>query len=167
MNALVPLRVDTHINHVTDKSNLANPSWKHIVQQGGGDSGGSLSMLFYAVVTLLLVQALWRNGQCFQSWYADDSVYADPLADVHRWLDRLSSLGLFYGYFPEPCKSYTHSVHHFSIWQFSGLGISVVSGHPFLDIAVMISDTVMGHCAVSWSAKLQLTSVFRHHSIDS
>jgi len=88
-------------------------------------------MLFYAVATLPLVQILQGNGQYFQSWYTDDSICAGPLADVCRWLECLSSLGPFYRYFIEPCKSYTHNVHLpsdiFMDWEFL---LFLVIGEP-------------------------------------
>ena len=63
-------------------------------------------MIFYSVATLPLIRALKGDGRWFQSWYADDSVSAGSLDDIRCWLDRLLKLGPFYGYFPEPRKSY-------------------------------------------------------------
>ena len=96
--------------------------------------GDSLSMMFYSVATLPLVQAWKGDGRWFQSWYADDSVCAGSLDDIRCWLDRLLEFGPSYGYFPEPRKSYlvvalnfTHLVSD----AFAGLGISVVCSHSF------------------------------------
>ena len=97
--------------------------------------GARLSMMFYAIATLPLVQALRGDGSWFQSWYGDDSVCTGPLADIHCWLDRLLLLGPSYDYFTEPCKSYlVVAPHKVSLASdvFAGLGMSIVSGHPIL-----------------------------------
>ena len=92
-------------------------------------------MMFYSVATLLLVQALKGDSRWFQSWYADDSVFAGSLDDIGCWLDRLLELGPSYGYFPEPHKSYlvvAPNITHLASDTFAGQGISIVSGHSFL-----------------------------------
>ena len=62
-------------------------------------------------------------------------VCAGLLADVRCWLDHLLSLGPSYGYFPEPCKCYLVVAPRYvglASDVFAGLGITIISGHPFL-----------------------------------
>ena len=77
-----------------------------LLSREGVTQGDPLSMIFYSVATLPLVQALKGDGRWFQSWYAEDSVCAGSLDDIRCWLDHLLELGPSYGYFPEPRKSY-------------------------------------------------------------
>ena len=113
--------------------------------------------MFYAIATLPLVIALRGNGCWFQIWHADDSACAGPLVDLRHWLDRLLLLGPSYGYFLDP-----HKIHLIVAPQFvdlasdtvAGLGISIVSGHPFLGGLIgeptQCEEELMSHKVDGW-----------------
>ena len=80
---------------------------EHILySKEGVTQGDPLSMLFYAVAVLPLIQSLKQLSKWHQSWYADDSACAGELQMVGNWFDLLLKLGPSYGYFPEPSKCF-------------------------------------------------------------
>ena len=80
---------------------------EHILYSKEGiTQGDPLSMLFYAVAVLPLIQSLKQLSKWHQSRYADDSACAGKLQLVRNWFDLLLKLGPSYGYFPEPSKCF-------------------------------------------------------------
>ena len=96
---------------------LLKTSNEMLLSREGLTQRDPLSMIFYSVATLPLVQALKGDSRWFQSWYADDSVCAGSLDDIRCWLDLLLELGPSYGYFPEPLKSYWWLLQISLIWH--------------------------------------------------
>ena len=84
---------------------LLKSSQEILLSREGVTQGDPLFMTFYAIATLPLVQALRGDGSWFQSWYADDSVCAGPLAGLFVVIGSLR-------YFPEPRKSYLMVAPH-------------------------------------------------------
>ena len=68
--------------------------------------GDPLSMLIYAATSLPLIKQLEDNDNLVtQIWYADDSSAVGDLSYIRCWLDKLSGIGPYYGYYPEPKKA--------------------------------------------------------------
>ena len=63
-------------------------------------------MVFHAIGVLPLIRALKNFQQWVQVWYADDANCAGRLKLLRDWLDALIKKGPYFGYFPEPSKSF-------------------------------------------------------------
>ena len=83
---------------------IAHGSNEYLFSREGVTQGDPLSMLFYAVAILPLIESL--SDGTIQSWYADDSSCVANLKDLRVWFDKLCDLGPDYGYYPEPSKSF-------------------------------------------------------------
>ena len=81
------------------------------------------------------MQLQWQNEEWTQIWYADDSACAAKPPLLHDWFQKLCQLGPYYGYYPEPKKTFVmvdeNDVDAASAC-FHDLGIKVVRGHCFL-----------------------------------
>ena len=65
-----------------------------------------------------------------QSWFADDASVGGNLVGIHRWWEKLVSVGPMYGYFPNPTKSWLivkeNCVDHAcALFQNAGINITV------------------------------------------
>ena len=65
-----------------------------------------MSMLTFAVGTLPLIQQLKDFDRWVQIWYANDTFAIGDISLLHDWIKHLMKIGLRFGYFPEPLKSY-------------------------------------------------------------
>ena len=71
----------------------------------GVTQGDPLSMFFYAVGTLPLIDALC-SSHWNQVWYADDASTCGDVSKLRLWFDKRQVLGPPFGYFPQPQKTY-------------------------------------------------------------
>ena len=63
-------------------------------------------------------------------WYADDATVCGGLKELQLWWDKLASVGLDYGYFPNPSKTCVivkERMHDAAVFVFQGTGISITS----------------------------------------
>ena len=93
-----------------------------IVSKEGTTQGDPIAMAMYAIGTLPLIQQLASSTQATQVWYADDSAAGGKLTQIRQWWERLCELGLGFGYFANPTKTwlvvkeefYEEAVRHFN-----------------------------------------------------
>ena len=112
---------------------IVHGSNEYLFSREGVTQGDPLSMLFYAVAILPLIESL--SDGTIQSWYADDSSCVANLKDLRVWFDKLCDLGPDYGYYPEPSKSFLvidPSDLPSAQDLFRDTGVQFVSGHRFL-----------------------------------
>ena len=70
-----------------------------IASSEGTTQGDPLSMAFYALTTVPLIQRLMKDHPAIrQIWYADDSGGAGRLLKLRAWLETVITLGKLYGY---------------------------------------------------------------------
>ena len=70
-----------------------------IASSEGTTQGDPLSMAFYALATVPLIQRLMKDHPAIrQIWYADDSGGAGRLLKLRAWLETVITLGKLYGY---------------------------------------------------------------------
>ena len=77
-----------------------------IRSEEGTTQGDPLSMLFYGVALLPLIQKLHNPTKHKQSFYADDAAACAKSDDLKQWLQQVVDEGPKYGYYPEPTKSF-------------------------------------------------------------
>ena len=116
---------------------------------GGGElsscegitQGDPLSMPFYALATLPLIQALQQDQPLVrQTWLADDSAAAGRLTDLRKWWDKIREVGEVYGYWTNSSKTILlvqDSVSDIAREVFSGTGVQITTkGVRYLGSAV-------------------------------
>ena len=74
---------------------------KTLLSEEGTTQGDPLAMPMYALGIIPLINAL-SDDHIKQVWYADDATACGNLMGIHRWWDRLVSIGPDFGYFPNP-----------------------------------------------------------------
>jgi hypothetical protein len=106
-----------------------------IYSREGVTQGDPLSMMFYGVSLLPLINSLPRDAETTPTWYADDASVIGPLISIKVWLTDLINRGPSYGYYPEPKKSYLVVKEKFKDVAeeiFGDLGVKIVTGQRFL-----------------------------------
>ena len=110
-------------------------SHEHLYSMEGVVQGDPLSMFIYAAASLPLIKQLEDNDNLVtQIWYADDSYAVGDLSSIRCWLDKLSEIDPYYGYYPEPKKSnllVKSSLLSQAQQTFEGTGIQVVLAAVF------------------------------------
>ena len=71
----------------------------------GTTQGDPLSMLFYGVALLPLIQKLHNPTKHKQSFYADDAAACAKFDDLKQGLQQVVDKGPKYDYYPEPKKA--------------------------------------------------------------
>ncbi|KAL3768952.1 hypothetical protein ACHAWO_004062 [Cyclotella atomus] len=78
-----------------------------ILGEEGLSQGDPLAMVLYGIALMPLAEHLKRAiPEALTPWYADDSAAAGPAESCARALVFLQEFGPYYGYYPEPEKSY-------------------------------------------------------------
>ncbi len=113
-----------------------------ILSQEGTTQGDPLSMPFYAVSTLPLINQLPCSVR--QVWYADDAAAAGSVNCLSQWWSSIRSLGPGYGYFPSPSKTWLVVKEHClerAREIFKDTQIQITSeGRPYLGSSKYIMD---------------------------
>ena len=112
-----------------------------LLSREGTTQGDPLSMPFYALATLPLVQHLQKEHPSVrQAWLADDSAGAGRLRDLRKWWDTVSVVGAEYGYYTNCLKTVLLVKEHLydlALEIFQGTGVElVVEGVRYLGSAV-------------------------------
>ena len=73
----------------------------------GTTLGDTLTMAFYGLGTNpILVQLKIQLPEISQVWLADDATGAGRLSPLKKWWDRIQEIGVKYGYYVKPFKSW-------------------------------------------------------------
>ena len=103
-----------------------------LASQEGTTQGDPLSMAFYAMATIPLVDHLQaEHPSVDQGWYANDSGSAGRMKALRQWYDTIDEVGRSYGYFVNSNKSVllvksTQLQEAYA--QFDGTGVQIVTG---------------------------------------
>ena len=132
----------------------------------GTTQGDPLSMVFYALATLPLVQALQVvHPTVRQTWYADDSGAGGQLTRLRGWWDSVEEQGKLYGYNTNPEKTLLlvkPEQEEEAYNMFAGTGIRIVTGATkYLGSYIGESDAVAEHVrrrVGEWIAELKALS---------
>ena len=94
--------------HVALQNSYSHPSHLYIgkstiLSQEGTTQGDSPAMAMYGIAILPLITRL-HNDSLTQKWYADDGSVDGKLKDIRALFDKLTELGLKYGYLVNPPK---------------------------------------------------------------
>ena len=115
-----------------------------LLSHEGTTQGDPLAMPMYALATIPLIKNLKSNTK--QIWYADDAAATGKLADLRMWWDHLTREGPYFGYFPNPSKTWLvtkEGCHAAGVSTFAGTGVNVTSeGIPYLGAAVGSAEYV-------------------------
>ena len=117
-----------------------------ILSKEGTTQGDPLSMPFYALATVPLIDMLKQLNDALQVWYADDAAAAGKLSVLKSWWDDLLQLGPAFGYFVNAKKSWlVTKEEHLNdakfLFQDSNLNITA-EGRPYLGAAIGSVDYV-------------------------
>ena len=103
---LCPSLSRTLLNCYSSPSRLFVAGGGEIASQEGTTQGDPLSMPFYALATVPLIQHLQKEHRDIrQIWYADDSGGGGRLRILREWWTTLSSRGRLYGYHTNSTKT--------------------------------------------------------------
>ena len=100
------------LNHYQKPSHLTvsdGTTQECLLSEEGCTQGDPAAMTFYALGVKPLIDQLYdgtNKDLCMQSWYADDSSAIGKLKEIRNWWQKLSTLGLKYGYYPKACKTH-------------------------------------------------------------
>ena len=134
-----------------------------IASQESTTQGDPLSMAFYAIATLHIINHLQaQHNLVRQIWYANDSSAVGRLQQLRDWWEELVTIGKGYSYYPNANKTLLlvkpdHTVAAREI--FDGTGIKLVkNGAKYLGSAVgtdeFINSTAHEHTD-NWRKELQ------------
>jgi hypothetical protein len=131
-----------------------------ILSQEGTTQGDPLAMPMYALATIPLIKEL--DGHCKQIWYADDAAAVGKITDLREWWDKLTTLGPWYGYFPNPSKTWLvtkEELHATAASIFASTGVKVTpDGRPYLGAAIGSHEYTSSYVeakVVEWAENLR------------
>ena len=160
---LCPLLATTLANCYQSPARLFVTGDGEIASREGTTQGDPLSMAFYAIATLPIINHLRaEHDMVRQIWYADDSGAVGRLQQLRDWWEELVRIGRGYGYYPNATKTLLlvkpgHAALANDI--FDGTGVQVATeGAKYLGSAIgtdaFITTTVHEH-ADNWRRELQ------------
>ena len=95
----------------------------------GTTQGDPLSMAFYALATVPLIQACRVDQLHGEVWFADDATGAGKIVSLHRWWCKLNEKGPSFGYFPNGTKT----------WLIVRDGLEEKAAHLFYESGVQVT----------------------------
>ena len=129
---LCPALARTVVNCYQSPARLFVAGGGELQSAEGTTQGDPLSMAFYALATLPLVDHLHEKlPDIRQGWYADDSGAAGVVQRLRSWWDDLCDVGDLYGYHPNSAKTVLlvkPDKLEAANAAFEGTGIRVVTG---------------------------------------
>ena len=95
----------------------------------GTTRGDNVSMPFYGILTMPMINELSDGSDIVQAWYADDGNGCGKISELNNWWRKLWRIGPKYGYCPNPGKTVlivkNTRDHELACHLFTPLGITV------------------------------------------
>jgi len=107
INVLCPSLAQVLINTYRHPVRLFITGSGEIPSTEGTTQGDPLAMAMYAIAIMPLITHLKESCPAVkQAWYADDATGASTCNNLRLWWDELTKLRPFFGYHPNPSKTY-------------------------------------------------------------